>query len=131
MLDQRELGKTEEVLQIQLSRCLSHLTAKEVEKLTIAYEPVWAIGTGRNATPDMAQRAHRFCRDVLAEKWGHETAEKVVMQYGGSVKSENAKELLEQPDIDGLLIGGASLDVDTFNKIIHAQHANTARNLNL
>ena len=86
----------------------------------IAYEPVWAIGTGRTATPEQAQEAHAFIRKTLAEMFDPTTAAKVRIQYGGSVKPDNAKELLHQPDIDGALVGGASLDPRSFAKIVQA-----------
>ena len=123
-LDQRETGKTNEVIHSQINTCLKGLTADQVAKLILAYEPVWAIGTGKTATPDMAQRTQHFCRTIIAETWSQEVAEKMIIQYGGSVKPENAKSLLDQPDIDGLLVGGASLEVDSFSKIINSQNAN-------
>lgn len=118
-LEERESNKTEAILAEQLTGCLGDLTSGELAPLILAYEPVWAIGTNRTATPEIAQKAHQFCRSYLSEKWGTAFAEALVIQYGGSVKPENAAELMSQPDIDGLLVGGASLDVETFNRIIH------------
>lgn len=119
-LEQHEAGKTDEVLRGQLTNSLKDLTADEVERLIIAYEPVWAIGTGKTATANAAQSAHAFCRDLLKENWGKSAAERVVIQYGGSVKPDNAKDLLDQTDVDGLLVGGASLSLDSFAKIVQA-----------
>ena len=90
------------------------------EKVIIAYEPVWAIGTGKTATPEMAQETHKEVRNVLAEMFGKEVADKMIIQYGGSMKPENAKDLLSQEDIDGGLVGGASLKADSFFEIIKA-----------
>lgn len=123
-LEQREAGKTNQVLQSQIEESLKGLMPQEVMKLILAYEPVWAIGTGKNASPEMAQEVHAFCREVLTRRWGQETAEKIVIQYGGSVKADNARTLLDQQDIDGLLVGGASLEIESFSKIINAQNVN-------
>lgn len=108
---QREDGKTREVLSHQLKESLQGLTERERESLVVAYEPVWAIGTGKTATPDMAQETHAFCRTLLSKK--------IPILYGGSVKPENIVDLMKEPDIDGALVGGASLNVDSFAKIIH------------
>jgi len=118
-LDQRERGETEAVLDRQLTDSLAGLTA-EPEALVLAYEPVWAIGTGRTATPEMAQQAHAFIRERLASLENHDVAQSVRIQYGGSVKPGNAEELFSCPDIDGGLIGGASLDAESFAAIIRA-----------
>jgi triosephosphate isomerase (TIM) len=96
------------------------LSAKELQETVIAYEPVWAIGTGRNATPDQAQQAHAFIRRTLAEMSDQSTADKMRIQYGGSVKPSNAQTLMSQPDIDGALVGGASLEARSFAEIINA-----------
>ena len=99
---------------------LKDLGEKELQETVIAYEPVWAIGTGRNATLDQAQEAHAFIRHILREMANDATAERVRIQYGGSVKPENARELMSQPDIDGALVGGASLDPRSFVQIVKA-----------
>jgi triosephosphate isomerase len=119
-LEQRDKGNIEKILAIQMRGSLAGLNAKELQETVIAYEPVWAIGTGRNATPDQAQEAHAFVRHILGEMADDATAERVRIQYGGSVKPENARELMSQPDIDGALVGGASLDPDSFAKIVQA-----------
>ncbi|MCH9610836.1 MAG: Triosephosphate isomerase [Chlamydiales bacterium] len=111
-LEEREAGRLEEVLKSQLLESLEGV--ESLEHVTIAYEPVWAIGTGKVATPEDAQRAHAFCRQLLAKSW----SEEVSIQYGGSVKPENAKALLGQEDVDGLLVGGASLSAESFAKIV-------------
>lgn len=117
LLEEREAGKAEAVCERQLREGLAGVTAEEMKLVTIAYEPVWAIGTGKTATPDDAETIHYYCRSVLADMYGKEVADSVVIQYGGSMKAENAKALLEKPDIDGGLIGGASLKVETFSPI--------------
>src|ERR1700736_1652682 len=119
-LKQRDAGKVEEILSTQLRGSLAGLTPKELQETVIAYEPVWAIGTGRNATPGQAQEAHAFIRHTLREMADDATAERVRVQYGGSVKPENARELMSQPDIDGALVGGASLDPRSFAQIVKA-----------
>src|SRR5213080_1917304 len=119
-LEQRDKGNVEKILSIQLRGSLKDLTEKELQETVIAYEPVWAIGTGRNATPDQAQEAHAFVRHTLREMADDTTAERVRIQYGGSVKPENARELMRQPDIDGALVGGASLDPRSFAQIVKA-----------
>lgn len=118
-LEERENGMMEEIIRIQLSECLADLSSEQLATLTIAYEPVWAIGTDQAATPEMAQAAHQICRAKIAETWGELLAKQIVIQYGGAVKPDNVEALLEQPDIDGLLIGGASLSLVTFSKIIN------------
>jgi triosephosphate isomerase len=119
-LEQRDKGNVEKILSIQLRGSLAGLKPKELQETVIAYEPVWAIGTGRNATPDQAQEAHSFVRHTLSEMADAATAERVRIQYGGSVKPENARELMSQPDIDGALVGGASLDPRSFAQIVKA-----------
>ena len=119
-LEQRDKGNVEKILSIQLRGSLAGLTPKELQESVIAYEPVWAIGTGRNATPQQAQEAHAFIRHTLREMADDATAERVRIQYGGSVKPENARELMSQPDIDGALVGGASLDPRSFAEIVKA-----------
>jgi triosephosphate isomerase (TIM) len=113
---EREAGQTEEVLRRQIGTALDGLGDERVAATTIAYEPVWAIGTGRTATPEMAQEAHAFIRSLLPAA----ARDSVRIQYGGSMKPENARELLAQPDIDGGLIGGASLDAGQFAAIVAA-----------
>jgi len=115
-LEERESGKTESVLEEQLKESLEGVTA--LEKVIIAYEPVWAIGTGVVATPEDAEKAHVFCRKVLGEIAAPEVASQMVIQYGGSVKGENAAQLMAQPNIDGLLVGGASLSPESFSEVI-------------
>ncbi|OGX38768.1 MAG: triose-phosphate isomerase [Omnitrophica WOR_2 bacterium RIFCSPHIGHO2_02_FULL_52_10] len=117
-LTEREKGRTFEVLEKQCRGGLDGLEADEVEKIIIAYEPVWAIGTGKTATAQQAQEAHKFIRDLLAEMYNDDTAQTVRIQYGGSVKPENSAQLMSQPDIDGALVGGASLKAETFTEII-------------
>ena len=117
-LEQRDKGNVEKILSIHLRGSLKDLSEKELQETVIAYEPVWAIGTGRNATPEQAQEAHTFIRHILREMASDATAERVRIQYGGSVKPENAHELMSQPDIDGALVGGASLDPRSFAQIV-------------
>ena len=121
-LEQRKHFKTVEVVGRQLEAALAHVSAASAEagRLVIAYEPVWAIGTGLTATPTQAQEVHGFIRTKLGEKYGHEMAQHIRIQYGGSAKKANAAELLAQADIDGLLIGGASLMADEFMGIVQA-----------
>jgi triosephosphate isomerase (TIM) len=119
-LEQRDKGNVEKILAIQLRRSLKDLSEKDLQDTVIAYEPVWAIGTGRNATPNQAQEAHMSIRHILREMASDTTAERVRIQYGGSVKPENAHELMSQPDIDGALVGGASLDPRSFAQIVKA-----------
>ena len=119
-LEQRDKGNVEKILSIQLRGSLADLSEKELHETVIAYEPVWAIGTGRNATPEQAQEAHAFIRHTLSKMADENAAERVRIQYGGSVKPENARELMSQPDIDGALVGGASLDPRSFAQIVLA-----------
>jgi triosephosphate isomerase (TIM) len=119
-LDQRDKGNVEKILSMQLKGSLAGLNPKELQETVIAYEPVWAIGTGRNATPAQAEEAHAFIRQTLREMTDENTAERVRIQYGGSVKPENARELMSQPDIDGALVGGASLDAGSLGQIVKA-----------
>ena len=119
-LDEREKGITDQVLTTQTKGVLAGLSAAEVEKSIIAYEPVWAIGTGKTATKEQAEEAHQLIRKVVSQLYSWATAEKVIIQYGGSVKPDNAKELLSQKDIDGALVGGACLKADSFISIINA-----------
>ncbi|HKI33874.1 MAG TPA: triose-phosphate isomerase [Gemmataceae bacterium] len=119
-LREREADRTEAVLETQLSGGLAGLTAERLAPLVIAYEPVWAIGTGKNATPEQAQEAHAFIRRRVGQTFGEKTASALPIQYGGSVKPENAATLLGQPDVDGALVGGASLKADSFLAIVRA-----------
>jgi triosephosphate isomerase len=119
-LAERDANRVEEVLSTQLRAGLAGLDAKQIQETVIAYEPVWAIGTGRNATPAQAQEAHAFIRREIAAIAGEAVAERIRIQYGGSVKPGNAAELLSQPDIDGALVGGASLDPRDFAAIVKA-----------
>ena len=118
VLQEREDNQTFDVIQKQCEGAFSGLTAEEMEKIVIAYEPVWAIGTGKTATPDQAQEVHHFIRGLLAKLYDENVAQTIRIQYGGSVKPENSAELMSQPDIDGSLVGGASLKVDSFIDII-------------
>jgi len=120
LLEERDAGRTGEVVQRQVNSALEGLDAPGMRRVTIAYEPVWAIGTGRTATRDQAQEVHQMIRRLLAEQFGEETAAAVRIQYGGSVKPENAADLLAAPDIDGALVGGASLKAEAFTAIVRA-----------
>jgi triosephosphate isomerase (TIM) len=117
-LEQREKGVTKDIIKTQVTEGLKDISSEEIKTLIIAYEPVWAIGTGKNATPEQAQEVHEFIRSLIKEKYSEEIAENMIIQYGGSVKPNNAKELLSQKDIDGALVGGASLKADSFLGII-------------
>jgi triosephosphate isomerase (TIM) len=117
---ERDGGATESRLSTQLDGALAGLTASQVLQVTIAYEPVWAIGTGRSATPEMAQATHAFIREALSQRYGEECAAAIRILYGGSVKPDNAGSLLGQPDVDGALVGGASLDPHAFAAIARA-----------
>jgi triosephosphate isomerase len=119
-LEEREGGRTAAVVTTQVQGSLAGLTSADLETIVVAYEPVWAIGTGRTATPQQAQDAHAFIRRKLTELWDAATADKVRIQYGGSVKPANTAELMGQPDIDGALVGGASLDPRGFAEIVLA-----------
>ena len=118
-LEQREQGITMQVITTQTEKALEGLTAEDVEKVIIAYEPIWAIGTGKTATKEDANDAVKQIREKIAEKYGQNTANGVIIQYGGSVKASNAKELFEMSDIDGGLVGGASLKVEEFSNIVN------------
>jgi triosephosphate isomerase (TIM) len=119
-LDSREGGNQEEVVGEQVKKSLFDLSKEEILKVVIAYEPVWAIGTGKTATSDQAQEMHAFIRSILSNKYGNEVAQEIPILYGGSCKPSNAKELFSQPDVDGGLIGGASLKSRDFTDIIKA-----------
>ena len=121
--EERSAGLTEEMLSTQVPVGLSSVKAAEAAELAIAYEPIWAIGTGLTATPDMAQEAAAFIRDQVALALGNEAAGLVRVLYGGSVKPDNVDELMAMPDIDGALVGGASLDVESFSRIVSYRRA--------
>ncbi len=118
-LEQREKGITKEIITNQVEKALEGLTNEQVQNTIIAYEPIWAIGTGKTATSEDANNSIKDIRAKIAEIYGKDVAEEVIIQYGGSVKSSNAKELFEMSDIDGALVGGASLKVDEFAKIVN------------
>ncbi|MEA5026955.1 MAG: triose-phosphate isomerase [Erysipelotrichaceae bacterium] len=119
-LEQFEAGQTTAVVASQIQHCLAGLNGEDVAALVIAYEPIWAIGTGKSATKEIAQNTCALVRSEVAKTFGKEVADKVRIQYGGSVKPENIAEYMAEPDIDGALIGGASLKVDSFTAIINA-----------
>ncbi len=119
MLDQREQGIAEDVVAGQLTGGLSGLTASDLDRIIVAYEPVWAIGTGRTATPEQAQEMHAFIRRVFAERHSKEAGDALRILYGGSVKPDNIAGLMSQPDIDGALVGGASLKAESFAEIVN------------
>lgn len=118
ILEQRESGITEKVISTQVKGCFSGLSSEAVKSCVIAYEPVWAIGTGKTATPEQAQEVHELIRSLVEQLAGKDVAEIIRIQYGGSVKPGNIDELMAQPDIDGALVGGASLDAESFTRII-------------
>jgi triosephosphate isomerase len=118
LLEERETGRTTEVVEEQLTNSLTDITTEQFDSVTIAYEPVWAIGTGKVATPDQAEEVHGNIREWLSSRFNDHTANTTRIQYGGSVKPENARELLSQPNIDGALVGGAALSVESFTGII-------------
>ncbi|MCK5214994.1 MAG: triose-phosphate isomerase [Candidatus Omnitrophica bacterium] len=120
VLEEREAGKTFDVIKEQCEGSLANLTNEEMGKIILAYEPVWAIGTGKTASPDQAQEVHQYIRELLTKLFSEELAQSVRIQYGGSVKQENTADLMSQPDIDGALVGGASLESDSFAGIIKA-----------
>ncbi|NPA37273.1 MAG: triose-phosphate isomerase [Chlorobi bacterium] len=120
VLEEREAEKHFDVVKSQIENALFHLSSDDFSKLVLAYEPVWAIGTGKTATPDQAQEMHAFIRKTLADKYGQEVADNTSILYGGSCKPSNAKELFVNPDVDGGLIGGASLKAEDFHGIITA-----------
>ena len=103
----------------QLEESLGDISAEQMAAIILAYEPVWAIGSGHSALPEEVQAMHHFCRQWVKQKWGEKTAQKVIIQYGGSVHPNDAKDFMELPDVDGVLVGGASLTVESFNQIIH------------
>ncbi len=119
-LDEREKGITDKVITAQVKGVLAGLTQSDLDRVIIAYEPVWAIGTGKTATTQQAEDVHQLIRKLVSQLYSWPIAEKLIIQYGGSVKPENAKELLNQADIDGALVGGACLKADSFSAIVGA-----------
>jgi triosephosphate isomerase (TIM) len=117
-LQERETVQTEKVIETQVNGCFEWITESDLAHIVIAYEPVWAIGTGKNATPEQANDVHVFIRSLIGKKFNGDVAQQLRIQYGGSVKPENIKALMAQPDIDGALVGGASLKVDSFCSIV-------------
>ena len=118
-LEQRENGMAKDIITKQTELALAEISAEDLEKIIIAYEPIWAIGTGKTATKEDANESIKWIREKIAEIYGQNVADGVIIQYGGSVKSSNAKELFEMSDIDGGLVGGASLDAEEFAKIVN------------
>jgi triosephosphate isomerase len=118
-LEEREAGRTSDVLGTQFSGGIAGLTAEQFAKIAIAYEPVWAIGTGKTATPEIAEDAHKTIRGLVSAKFGSDAASKIRILYGGSVKPDNTAALMAQDDIDGVLVGGASLDPKSFASIVN------------
>ncbi|MDR1429441.1 MAG: triose-phosphate isomerase [Spirochaetaceae bacterium] len=114
LLSEREAGQAENVCETQTVKGLAGVSVSDLERVTLAYEPVWAIGTGKTATPEDADAIHAYVRGVIAKLYGKDAAEKIIIQYGGSVKAENAAQLMAKENIDGALVGGASLKADTF-----------------
>ncbi len=119
-LEEREAGKTNEIIEYQINETFKDLTKEEMLKIVIAYEPIWAIGTGITATPDQAEEIHIFIREKLSNKFDRETADLIRIQYGGSIKPSNAEDLFNKKNIDGGLVGGASLQADSLFQIIKA-----------
>lgn len=118
LLEERESGQTENIIQDHVTGATAGLTDETLLSCVIAYEPVWAIGTGKTATPEQAQEVHHFIRNLLKDGFSDEVSSQVRIQYGGSVKPENAAELMAQPDVDGALVGGASLQAESFAQIV-------------
>jgi triosephosphate isomerase len=121
---QREEGQTQQVLDTQITECLADVKAEQMANVIIAYEPIWAIGTHQPATPEIAEEAHKHVREVIAKIFNYEIAKNSSILYGGSVKPNNAANFLEQQDVDGLLVGGASLNPETFFQIVDCQKNN-------
>ena len=117
-LEEREAGETNSIVGSEVTGSLAEISAEQMAHITVAYEPIWAIGTGKVATPEQAEEVHAHIRGILIEQFGDEVAQATRIQYGGSVKPTNAEELLAQPNIDGALVGGASLDAESFLGII-------------
>lgn len=119
-LDVREANQQMQLVENQITKALFHLSAEAFEKVVIAYEPVWAIGTGKTASPEQAQEMHLYIRHLIAKKYGEELAQATTILYGGSANAANAKELFQQPDVDGGLVGGASLKAEDFVTIVNS-----------
>jgi triosephosphate isomerase len=117
-LEEREAGKTFDVVKMQVSQCMEGFSAGEMGKITVAYEPIWAIGTGRTATPQQAEEVHAFIREQLGGITSRHVSDGMRIQYGGSVNPDNISDLMAQPNIDGALVGGASLKADSFSRIV-------------
>ena len=120
LLEQRKAGKTEQIVKEQIQKGMEGITVEKAKAITIAYEPVWAIGTGVNATPQQAQEVHLMIRQLIGGMYNKDFAGQMRIQYGGSVKPDNAAELMAQADVDGFLVGGASLKADDFAAIVKA-----------
>jgi triosephosphate isomerase (TIM) len=118
LLEEREAGRTNDVVAGQVKKGLAGFSAAEAAKITLAYEPVWAIGTGKTATSEQAQEVHAMIRALLAEMYDKATADAMIIQYGGSAKPDNTQELMSCPDVDGLLVGGAGLKVESFSEMV-------------
>ncbi len=119
-LEEKEAGKTNDIIKYQINETFKNLTKEEILKTVIAYEPIWAIGTGKTATPEQAEEIHIFIRELLIRKFDKETANSIRIQYGGSIKPDNAEDLFNKRNIDGGLVGGASLESDSLFQIIKA-----------
>lgn len=119
-LEEREAGKTKDVIQRQMNETFKEIKKEEMLKVVIAYEPVWAIGTGKTATPEQAEEVHVFIRELLTKKYDKKTADAIRIQYGGSINAKNAEDLFKQKNIDGGLVGGASLEADSLASIVKA-----------
>jgi triosephosphate isomerase len=117
-LEEREAGRMEEIVRREVVKGLAEISAEQLKNLSIAYEPIWAIGTGKTATPQRANEAHEFIRNIVGELYGTKVAETFIIQYGGSVKPDNIAELMAELHVDGALVGGASLKADSFVKIV-------------
>lgn len=128
-LEEREARKAFEVVKKQFDECFKNLKADDIERVVIAYEPVWAIGTGRTATPEQAEQMHSYLRRLLNEQYGEQTGEKVKILYGGSVKPDNIAQLMVKPNVDGALVGGASIKAESFIQIVNNTIHDKASNL--
>ncbi len=122
-LEEREAGKTFDMVKNQVIQCLEGFSLDEMERMTVAYEPIWAIGTGKTATPQQAEEVHAFIREQLGQITNRQVSEEVRIQYGGSVNPDNISDLMVQPNIDGALVGGASLNAESFSRIVKFKKA--------